>query len=206
MAILRKARKIGVFVGENELVLYILLILKKNIICSKLIGKGTIHVSLYGRWQLSYLTSWLHMPSTSIVFFLFLHDILILVITVTPLWENRYLMRRVLKMDAHLFLLVWYPNSGPDFGPGHVSLPDPPNYRPDRRTPHPDPTSDPATLWIWAVLAFQKHNSEVLQQNGHNFRIRTRNRAKKIFTDIYGKFLTDFESVCESYGYFTKGT
>jgi len=41
-AILRKARKIGVFVGENKLVLYFLLILKKNIICSKLIGKRTI--------------------------------------------------------------------------------------------------------------------------------------------------------------------
>ena len=40
--ILRKARKIGVFVGENKLVLYFLLILKKNIICSKLIRKRTI--------------------------------------------------------------------------------------------------------------------------------------------------------------------
>ena len=42
IAILRKARKIGVFVGENKLVLYFLLILKKNIICSKLTGKRTI--------------------------------------------------------------------------------------------------------------------------------------------------------------------
>ena len=34
--------KIGVFVCEKELVLYFLLILKKNIICSKLIEKRTI--------------------------------------------------------------------------------------------------------------------------------------------------------------------
>ena len=41
--ILRKARKMGVFVGENKLVLFFfLLILKKNIICFKLIGKRTI--------------------------------------------------------------------------------------------------------------------------------------------------------------------